>query len=78
MLLWRAQLEQIIEINKDRPYQLSDNRYALIANNILSFIQKMTDEVMEYQKTWDSNDDDEDIKQQYDNYIDNPASLSLS
>lgn len=78
MLLWRAQLEKIIEINKDRPYQLRDNRYALIANNILSFIQKMTDEVMEYQKTWDSNDDDEDIKQQYDNYIDNPAIISLS
>lgn len=29
-------------------------------------------------KTWDSNDDDEDIKQRYDNYIDNPASISLS
>lgn len=50
MLLWKAQLEQIIEINKDRPYQLIDNRYAIIATKILSFIQKKTNEVMEYKK----------------------------
>lgn len=38
----------------------------------------MTDEVEKYQANWDSNYDDDAIKQQYDAYIDNPASVSFS
>lgn len=75
---WKEQLEQILLINHTAPSQLKDGRYSIVATNILSFISKMTDEVEKYQANWDSNDDDDTIKQQYDAYIDNPASVSFS
>ena len=75
---WKEQLEHILLISHTASYQLGDGRYSIVATNILSFISNMTDEVEKYQANWDSNDDDDTIKQQYDAYIDNPASVSFS